>query len=166
MHGHPNRIYYLVISVFVIIVDQATKYMVISALGLHEIRPIIPGLFNLTYVTNTGAAFGFLAGSGKWRHLFFMSVGLVASGGLVYLLMVSRTMDPLFFWGLALILGGALGNLIDRILWRHVIDFLDFHINSYHWPAFNVADSAITIGGLMLAVHFFRRTCPVSLSGT
>ncbi len=157
--GYFKRIYpFLVVSALVIMVDQATKYMVLSALSLHEIRPVIPGLFNLIYVTNTGAAFGFLAGSEKWRHLFFMSIGIAALGGLVYLLVVSRTRDPLFFWGLSLILGGASGNLIDRVLRKHVIDFLDFYIGSYHWPAFNIADSAITVGGIMLAVHLLRHT--------
>ena len=149
---------FLFIAFLVVLADQATKAMVVSNLNIHEVRPVLQEFFNITYITNTGAAFGFLAGSDKWRHIFFQVISVVALGGLLYLYCNSHTRSYPFLWGASLIFGGALGNLIDRIRHRAVIDFLDFYVNSHHWPAFNTADSAITVGGILLAWHFFRIT--------
>ncbi|HDH98304.1 MAG TPA: signal peptidase II [Deltaproteobacteria bacterium] len=147
---------FLFVAFLIVLADQATKAMVVSNLHLHEVRPVLQGFFNITYITNTGAAFGFMAGSDKWRHIFFQIISVVALGGLIYLYRSSRSRSYQLFWGTSLVFGGALGNLIDRIRHRSVIDFLDFYAGSYHWPAFNIADSAITVGGVLLAWHFFR----------
>ncbi len=140
----------------VALLDQVTKAWIETNLHLHEMHPVIPGFFNLTYVTNTGAAFGFMAGHEGWRHLFFQSISILALGGLVYLYRVARSQSKLLFWGCSLVFGGALGNLIDRIRHKYVTDFLDFYVGSYHWPAFNAADSAITIGALCLIIFFLK----------
>jgi signal peptidase II len=149
---------FLFVVFLVVLADQATKTLVASNLHLHEVRPVLQGFFNITYITNTGAAFGFMSGSDKWRHIFFQVISVVALGGLFYLYRNSRCRSYPLVWGTSLVSGGALGNLIDRIRYRSVIDFLDFYAGSYHWPAFNIADSAITIGGVLLAWHFFRIT--------
>jgi len=143
-------------GLLVVLLDQLSKAWVESSLFLHQVIPIIPGFFNITYVTNTGAAFGILAGHEGWRHLFFQCISVLALGGLAYLYWSARSSSKALFWGCCLIFGGALGNLLDRIRHRHVTDFLDLYIGSYHWPAFNLADSAITIGGLLLAFYFLR----------
>ena len=140
----------------VVLADQTAKAVVVSYLHLHEVKPVLHGFFNITYITNAGAAFGFMAGAGKWGHIFFEVISVVALGGLFYLYRNSRCRSYPLVWGTSLVSGGALGNLIDRIRYRSVIDFLDFYAGSYHWPAFNIADSAITIGGVLLAWHFFR----------
>ena len=149
---------FLFVAFLVVLADQATKTLVVSNLHLHEVRPVLQGFFNITYITNTGVAFGFMAGSGKWRHIFLQVISVVALGGLFYLYRNSHCRSYPLLWGTSLVFGGALGNLIDRIRYRSVIDFLDFYAGSYHWPAFNIADSAITIGGVLLAWHFFRIT--------
>ncbi len=149
---------FLFVAFLVVLADQATKAMVVSNLNLYEVRPVLHGFFNITYITNTGAAFGFMAGSDKWRHIFFQVISVVALGGLVYLYRSSHSRSYPLLWGTSLVFGGALGNLIDRIRYRSVVDFLDFYVGSYHWPAFNIADSAITVGGVLLAWHFFHIT--------
>ncbi len=149
---------FLFVTCLVVLADQVTKTMVVSNLNLYEVRPVLQGVFNITYITNTGAAFGFMAGSDKWRHIFFQVISVVALGGLIYLYRTLHSRSYPFLWGTSLVFGGALGNLIDRIRYRSVIDFLDFYVGSYHWPAFNIADSAITVGGVLLAWHFFRIT--------
>jgi signal peptidase II len=149
---------FLFVALMVVLADQATKTLVISNLHFHEVRPVLQGFLNITYITNTGIAFGFMAGSGKWRHIFLQVISVVALGGLFYLYRSSRCRSYPLLWGTPLVFGGALGNLIDRIRYRSVIDFLDFYAGSYHWPAFNIADSAITIGGVLLVWHFFRIT--------
>lgn len=152
--NNSNSCNFFIIALAVVIADQATKYLITDSFHLYQSLEIIPGFFNLTYLTNSGAAFGFLAGTDKWRHVFFQVVGFLALGGLFYLYRSYRSESRLLLWGTALIFGGATGNLIDRIRLHKVIDFLDFYVSSYHWPAFNVADSAITIGGALLAFFF------------
>jgi signal peptidase II len=146
----------LLVALFIAALDQLTKTWIASSLDLYETVPVIPGFFSLTHITNTGAAFGFMAGKDAWRHTFFQVVSVVALGVLIYLFRSSSARTLSFFWGCALILGGASGNLIDRLRHRSVTDFLDFYVDTLHWPAFNVADSAITLGGVLLAWHFFR----------
>lgn len=135
------------IAVAVVIIDQLTKLWILSNFALHEQRNIIPGLFDLVYVTNTGAAFGFLAGSKSWlRQAFFVGVALAALGVIFFAYAHLKKQGRLFVYALGLIAGGAVGNLIDRLRFGSVVDFLDFYLGGYHWPAFNAADSAITIG--------------------
>ncbi|RUM89944.1 MAG: signal peptidase II [Thermodesulfatator sp.] len=146
---------FFIIAITVLVLDQLSKNLVISRFFLHESVPVIPGFFSLTYIRNTGAAFGILAGQEAWRHIFFQTVSLLALGAIVYLFWTSRR-DALALWGASLVFGGAAGNLIDRIRFGYVVDFLDFFLGRYHWPAFNIADSAITIGAFVLAFKFLR----------
>ncbi|NOR23664.1 MAG: signal peptidase II [Desulforhopalus sp.] len=148
---------YLAVIIVAIVADQLTKAMVVDSLLLYESREIIPGFFNLVYVTNSGAAFSMLADmNSPWRHYFFLSIGSAALIGLTVVYWKLRNVNSLYSWSLALIAGGAAGNLIDRIRFGAVIDFLDFYIGNYHWPAFNVADSAICVGaGLFLLINIF-----------
>ncbi len=147
---------FIVVAAISLALDQGVKAWIAGNLRLHETIPLIPGLFNLTYITNSGAAFGILAESGKWGHVFFQVVSFAALGGLIYLVQRAHRRHPLLIWGAALVFGGAFGNLIDRLRFRHVIDFLDFYVGRYHWPAFNIADSCITIGGLLLVLYFLK----------
>jgi signal peptidase II len=144
--------YYLPL-VLVVILDQLTKFWILRSFELYESREIIPGFFNLVYVTNTGAAFSMLAGvDSPWRHYFFLGVGVVACAGLTVAYYRFRAAHRLYPLALGLIAGGALGNLIDRLRYGAVIDFLDFHLGGYHWPAFNVADSAICVGAVLFLI--------------
>jgi signal peptidase II len=144
--------YYLPL-VLAVILDQLTKFWILRSFELYESREIIPGFFNLVYVTNTGAAFSMLAGvDSPWRHYFFLGVGVVACAGLTFAHYRFRAAHRLYPLALGLIAGGALGNLIDRLRYGAVIDFLDFHLGGYHWPAFNVADSAICVGAVLFLI--------------
>jgi signal peptidase II len=135
------------LAALVIIIDQLTKLWIITNFALHEQQNVIPGLFDLVYVTNTGAAFGFLAGSKSGlRQLFFVGVATVALVIIVYAYGHLKKQGKIFVYSLGLIAGGAIGNLIDRVRFGSVVDFLDFYLGSHHWPAFNAADSAITVG--------------------
>jgi signal peptidase II len=144
-------LYLLVISVLVIGLDQATKLLVVKAIDLHELVPVVPGLFNLTYLHNRGAAFGILADS-PYRLPFFLAVTLVSVLVLLYAIHRSRDDQRLAPFSLSLIFAGAVGNLIDRMRLGEVIDFLDVYWKEHHWPAFNVADSAICVGVALLAI--------------
>ena len=137
----------LAIAVAVVIVDQLTKQWIMTNFALHEQQSIIPGFFDLVYVTNTGAAFGFLAGSKTWlRQVFFIAVSIVALVVIIYAYDHLKKQARIFVYALGLIAGGAVGNLIDRLRFGSVVDFLDFYLGTHHWPAFNAADSAITTG--------------------
>ncbi len=116
----------------------------------------VTSFFNLVLVYNKGAAFSFLATETGWQRYFFTAMGIAASLFIVYLLK-KHAGQRLFSWALALILGGAIGNVIDRMVYGHVIDFLDVHIGGWHWPAFNVADSAICIGAVLFVYDELRR---------
>jgi signal peptidase II len=138
----------IVVLVAVIVAfDQLTKFIVDRSMPLHHSIPIIEGFFSLTYVRNTGAAFGIFAGSAElFRRPFLILVSVVAIGFIVVMLKRLRDSEKWLVTALAFVLGGAIGNLIDRVLYGEVIDFLDCFWGSYHWPAFNVADSFITVG--------------------
>jgi len=140
------------IAFAVVIIDQLTKLWIMTAFALHEQQTIIPGFFDLVYVTNTGVAFGFLAGSKSLlRQAFFVAVAIIALIVIVFAYGHLKRQGKIFVYALGLIAGGAVGNLIDRLRFGSVVDFLDFYLGSYHWPAFNAADSAITLGvGLFL----------------
>jgi signal peptidase II len=146
------------IAAFVVIIDQLTKLWIMTNFALHEQQKVIPGFFDLVYVTNTGAAFGFLAGNRSWlRQVFFVGVAIVALVVIVYAYGHLRKQSKIFAYSLGLIGGGAMGNLIDRLRFGSVVDFLDFYLGSHHWPAFNAADSAITVGvGLFLLGTFLQ----------
>ena len=147
---------FMAVALGVALLDQGVKVWIRTHLPLHETISIIPGLFDITHVANVGAAFGILAHAGPWRELFFQVVSVAAMLGLALYYYTAPRRDRLLFWSASLILGGALGNFIDRVTLGHVTDFLDFYVGTYHWPAFNVADSAITVGGLLLALRVFR----------
>lgn len=138
----------------VTILDQATKYWITQSMRLHESIPVIPNLFSFTYIRNPGAAFGLLAGSSNaFRTVFFGVTSLLALALLITILVRLPDKDWIGRISIAGILGGAIGNLIDRLRFGEVIDFLDVYVESYHWPAFNVADSAITVGVALLALR-------------
>jgi signal peptidase II len=144
---------YCIIVLLTVIIDQWSKFLVVESLQLYQSVPIVPGLFNLVYVTNSGAAFSLLADfDSPWRHYFFLTVGTLAVIGISYTAWKLAPISRVYPWALGLIAGGAIGNLIDRIRVGAVVDFLDFFIGRYHWPAFNVADSAICIGALTFLV--------------
>jgi signal peptidase II len=140
-------------TLLVILLDQATKAWITSTMRLYDSFVVIAGFFNITYVRNPGAAFGFLAGASPlFRYIFFLAVTLAAILLILHYLRVSRIEAPSLVSALALILAGAVGNLIDRVRFGEVVDFLDVYIGAHHWPAFNVADSAITVGAAILIV--------------
>ena len=139
-----KKIWIIAVSIFIF--DQLTKYWIIWKLNVGEVVPVMP-FFNLVHYKNRGAAFGmFHNSSPEFRLVFFGLVTLVFLTLIVYWLGTASLKDRAYRLGLALILGGALGNVKDRVIFQEVTDFLDFYVGSYHWPAFNVADSAITVG--------------------
>ena len=143
------------ISAVILVLDQATKLYVDANFRLHESVPVIRGLFHLTYVRNKGAAFGILADS-SIRIPFFITVSIVAMLGILWYVKRIREDQKLAALSLSLIFSGALGNLIDRVRLGEVIDFLDVFWGRYHWPAFNIADSAITVGVAILFIELWR----------
>jgi len=146
---------WLILSVLVLVADQATKQWVLAALQPYEVIPVLP-VFNLTLVFNEGAAFSFLATASGWQRWFFIGLALVITVVLVVWLARLKPHERLSAAGLSLVAGGAVGNLIDRLMYGHVVDFLDFYWRSWHWPAFNVADSAITVGVALLLLEALR----------
>jgi len=150
---------YLLVSLAVLVLDQWSKWWIETELPLHATRRVIDGFFNLTHVRNTGVAFGFLAGSGQGVGPVLLSLlGFAALGfvGLYFWRAASGERSLLI--GLGLILGGAVGNLLDRLASGAVTDFLDFYVGSYHWHTFNLADSAITVGIGFLLLDSVRRS--------
>jgi len=146
---------WLGIALVTLLLDQFTKIAVVGSFQLGEALPIT-SFFNLVRVHNPGAAFSFLADAGGWQRWFFTGLGVLAAGVMVYLLRMHAG-QTLFCLALSLLLGGAIGNVIDRLLYSHVIDFLDFYYGTWHFPAFNVADSAITVGaGLLILDELLR----------
>jgi signal peptidase II len=145
---NPSMLKWLGVAFAVIVADHLTKWWVSSTLDFHEFMPVLP-FFSLVRVHNAGAAFSFLANAGGWQRWFFIAVGVIATVIIVRLLK-RHTHEPRLAFALALVLGGALGNVIDRVVLGHVVDFLYFHYRSFAWPAFNVADSAITVGAALM----------------
>lgn len=147
---------WLGIAAIVILLDQVSKITVARLFAYAEER-VVTSFFNLTLVYNPGAAFSFLRDAGGWQRYFFTGIAVAASLFILYLLK-KHAGQRLFCWALALILGGAVGNVIDRIAYGHVIDFLDFHIKGWgHFPAFNLADSAIFLGAALFILDELRR---------
>ena len=145
---------YLSISAIIVALDLTTKHLIQQAFQFGE-QLKITSFFDLVRYHNTGAAFSFLADAGGWQKWFFTAISVVAAVVIIYLLK-KHTQNKLFCFGLALVLGGALGNLYDRITLGYVVDFLSFHINDLYWPAFNVADSAICVGVGILLLDSFK----------
>jgi signal peptidase II len=146
--------HWLVIAAIVALLDQATKIAILHVLERGQSIPVT-GFFNLVLTYNEGAAFSFLATQGGWQRYLFTGIAIGAVLLLTHLLK-KHPEQRLFCWGLALILGGAIGNLIDRLIYGHVVDFLDFYAGSWHWPAFNLADSAICAGAALYILSEFR----------
>jgi signal peptidase II len=144
------------LAALVVVLDFASKIAVLNAFVPAE-RRFVTEFFNLVLVFNKGAAFSFLATAQGWQTLFFAAIAVVASF-IISFLIYKNQQKSLFCCGLALILGGALGNLYDRLVYGQVVDFLDFHAAGWHWPAFNIADAAITVGaGILIAGSFMHR---------
>jgi len=148
-------IHWLAIALVLLLVDQFTKILVIGSFQLGE-GQAVTGFFNLVRVHNAGAAFSFLAGASGWQRWFFIVLGLVAAVVIIWMLK-NHPGQRLFCFALACILGGAVGNVIDRVLYGYVVDFLDFHWAGMHFPAFNVADSTITVGATCLILDELLR---------
>ncbi len=146
---------WLGIAAVLVLLDQITK-ITITRLFVYGESHAVMSFFNLVLVYNKGAAFSFLASETGWQRYFFTIMGIGAAIFIIYLLK-KHAGQRLFCWALALILGGAIGNVIDRVLYGHVIDFLDVHIGGWHWPAFNIADSAICIGAVLFIYDELRR---------
>jgi len=139
----------------IVAIDQATKLAIVESMRLHESIPIVQDFFSLTYIRNPGAAFGLLAGSSNaFRMVFFGVTSLIALALLGTILFRLPEKDWVGQLSISGVLGGAIGNLIDRLRYGEVIDFLDVYVNSYHWPAFNVADSVISVVVVFLIIHF------------
>jgi signal peptidase II len=146
---------WLGIALFVILVDQLAKTLILRMFQLNDSHTVT-SFFNIVRVHNTGAAFSFLAGATGWQRWFFVGLGAVATVFIVWMLR-RHGGQRLFCWALALILGGALGNVIDRLLHGHVVDFIQVHYRGWYFPSFNVADSAITVGaGLLILDELLR----------
>ncbi|MBN8480630.1 MAG: signal peptidase II [Xanthomonadales bacterium] len=150
MPPRPNALPWLLLSLVVLIADQVTKHLVLAHLQLHEAIPVIDGLLNWTLAYNEGAAFSFLADAGGWQRWFFTGLAVVVSIVLVVWLARTPRADWRTALPLALVIGGAIGNLIDRLRFGHVVDFIDVYWNAAHFPAFNIADSAISVGAVIL----------------
>ena len=148
---------WLWLSVLTVIIDQLSKIWVDSNMSLYQSIPVFPG-FNITYVHNFGAAFSFLSEAGGWQRWFFTLLAATISIGIIIWLKRLKPEETLSAISLGLILGGAIGNLIDRVIYGYVIDFFDVYYHTWHWPVFNIADSAITVGvALMLYESFMHK---------
>lgn len=148
-----KNLYWLVLSGFIVWADQYTKKWIVSSMPLYEVYPITE-YFNLTHLHNRGAAFSFLGNAGGWQQGFFIAVALTVIFILLYW-MFKHQLNTRTLAGFSLLLGGAVGNLADRLQYGYVIDFLDFYVGEWHWPAFNVADTAICIGAFLLILDAF-----------
>jgi signal peptidase II len=155
------RKYHFLIAVAVVVMDRLTKWLVATNISLHDSIAVVPGFFRLTHVQNSGAAFGLFAeSSSEWKVAILVLFSILALAVVSSLLWKNSHSMTTTGVGLSLILGGAIGNLYDRLLAGHVVDFFDFYLGSYHWPAFNIADSAIVIGALLLVAEILFAKTP------
>jgi signal peptidase II len=145
---------WLWLSLLAVILDQGSKLVIDSSMRLYQSIPVMP-YFNLTYVHNTGAAFSFLSEAGGWQRWFFAGLAILISSVIAVWLARLKQYETMLAVALSLVLGGAIGNLIDRLAYGYVIDFLDVYYGNWHWPAFNIADSAITLGVILMLVESF-----------
>ena len=152
----PSRLLqWLGLAFVLLLADQFTKLLIVGTFQLGD-STRIASFFNIVRVHNSGAAFSFLAGASGWQRWFFTVIGLVAAAVIIWMLR-AHAGQKLFAFALACILGGAIGNVIDRLMYGYVVDFLDFHWRGWHFPAFNIADSAISIGAACLILDELRR---------
>jgi signal peptidase II len=153
----PRRLApWLTLAIATIVIDQLSKYAITRSMSFGDRRVVIPDLFDLTLLYNKGAAFSFLAGASGWQRHFFTIIG-VAAAVLILWLLARHGQQKLFATALSLIMGGAIGNVVDRLAHGHVIDFLLFYWRDWYWPAFNVADSAIVCGAALLVIDELLR---------
>ncbi|WP_428354793.1 signal peptidase II [Methyloprofundus sp.] len=145
---------WLWLSVLTVILDQLSKIWIDTNMSLYQSIPVFPG-FNITYVHNFGAAFSFLSEQGGWQRWFFAVLAASISVGIVIWIKRLKPVETLSAISLSLILGGAIGNLIDRVIYGYVIDFFDVYYQTWHWPVFNIADSAITLGVVFMIYESF-----------
>lgn len=165
LEGYPTQmkkyISFFIIAGLVIIIDQVTKISIIDRIDLHQTVQIIPGFLNLTHVHNPGGAFGFLASNSSFlRPLVFYGAAVFALVLIFYFFYKTPESFRFLTAALSMVFGGAVGNLIDRFRMGFVIDFLDVYVGKYHWPAFNVADSAITVGVVIFILHIVTNKLP------
>lgn len=153
--GTGGMLQWLGLALIIVIADQFTKVLIVGYYQLGD-SSYVTSFFNIVRAHNSGAAFSFLAGGSGWQRWFFTVIGLLATVLIVWLLR-SHGGQKLFAFALSCVLGGAIGNVIDRLLYGYVVDFLDFHWQSWHFPAFNVADSAITVGATCLILDELLR---------
>ena len=153
--GGMRLLHWLAIALVIVLVDQFTKLLIVGSMQLGDSRPVTE-FFNIVRAHNSGAAFSFLADASGWQRWFFTGVGTVAAVVMVWLLH-RHAGEKLFCFAITFVLGGAVGNVIDRVLYGYVVDFLDFHWMAMHFPAFNAADSAITLGATCLILDEIRR---------
>ncbi|MDM0114201.1 signal peptidase II [Variovorax sp. J22R133] len=146
---------WLGIALIIVIVDQFTKTLILGYYQYGD-QTVVTSFFNIVRAHNTGAAFSFLADASGWQRWMFTGIGVAAAAFIIWMLK-SHAGQKLFSLSMALILGGAIGNVIDRMMHGYVVDFLDFHWGTQHFPAFNVADSAITLGAVFLILDELRR---------
>jgi len=154
-HRGPSLWLWLPLALLVLVLDQLTKWLIVGQFVLGDSRPIT-SFFNLVRAHNPGAAFSFLAQAGGWQRWLFTGIGLAASALMIWMLR-AHPGQKLFGFAIACILGGAIGNVIDRLVHGYVVDFLDFHWAGWHFPAFNAADSAITLGAACLLLDELLR---------
>jgi signal peptidase II len=156
-----GRLPYLVLVIAVLALDRWTKLLIQSRFGLDDSVSVIDGFFNITYVRNTGVAFGIFSSiSSPAKSILLSAFAALAAVLVIGYSLRTPLQNRLLHVALALILGGALGNLYDRLAYGYVVDFLEFYVRSYHWPSFNVADSAISIGVILLAIEITRNEAP------
>ena len=146
---------WLLIAAVIIVADQFTKILILGSFQLGDVHPVTP-FFDLVRAHNHGAAFSFLHNASGWQRWFFLVLGLAAAVFIVFMLR-RHGHQKMFGWALTLILGGALGNVIDRAIHGYVVDFIQVHAGGWYFPAFNVADSAITVGAVLLVLDELRR---------
>ncbi len=158
-HWRDSGWVWLWLSLLMLVLDQISKWLTVAYMEYAQVIPLIPNL-NLRYIHNEGAAFSFLADAGGWQRWGFAAFALLVSAGLVAMLRAERAGNRLLGCAYALILGGAIGNLIDRVAYGYVIDFIDFYVGNWHWPAFNIADSAICVGAGMMILDAFLQPKP------
>lgn len=152
---NPAMARWLWLSLLVVLLDQATKWVAVGLLVPFRPVPVVP-LLNFTLMYNEGAAFSFLSSAGGWQRWFFAGFALVMTPVLVVWLLRLKPHERIMAAALSLVAGGAVGNLIDRVLTGRVVDFIDFYVGTWHWPAFNIADSAITVGVALLLLTSLR----------
>lgn len=153
--GAPSLALWLGLALIVIVLDQFTKTLILGYFQLGDSRTVT-SFFNIVRVHNTGAAFSFLAGAAGWQRWFFIGLGFVAAGFIVWMLRGHPT-QRLFCFAVTMIMGGALGNVVDRLLHGYVVDFIQVHWSGWYFPSFNLADSAITLGAALLIIDELRR---------